>query len=86
MPNGFAAIDNYTNLVKDYEFNGSSLPADWSASANSSHGMHATMYQPSQVSMTGSSVALTAINQASDGYPTPPARSQPKANTHSPTA
>ena len=69
LPNGFAAIDNYTNLVKDYEFTGSSLPADWSASANSAHGMQ-TMYQPSQVSMTGSTVALTAINQPDDGYPT----------------
>jgi beta-glucanase (GH16 family) len=29
-----------------------------------------TMYQPSQVSMTGSSVALTAINEPNDGYPT----------------
>lgn len=69
LPNGFAAIDNYTSLVKDYEFTGSSLPADWSASADSAHGMQ-TMYQPSQVSMTGSSVALTAINEPNDGYPT----------------
>jgi hypothetical protein len=69
LPNGFASIVSYTNLVKDYEFTGSSLPADWSASANSAHGMQ-TMYQPSQVSMTGSAVALTAINQPDDGYPT----------------
>jgi glycosyl hydrolase family 16 len=69
LPNGFAPIVSYTNLVKDYEFTGSSLPADWSASANSAHGME-TMYQPSQVSMTGSAVALTAINQPDDGYPT----------------
>jgi hypothetical protein len=69
LPNGFAPIVSYTNLVKDYEFTGSSLPADWSASANSAHGMQ-TMYQPSQVSMTGSAVALTAINQPDDGYPT----------------
>jgi hypothetical protein len=69
LPNGFAPIINYTNLVKDYEFNGSSLPADWAASADLSHGAHATMYQPSQVTMTGSSVALTAIDQSSDGFP-----------------
>jgi hypothetical protein len=69
LPNGFTPIVNYSNLVKDYEFNGSSLPADWAASANDSHGVHATMYQPSQVTMTGSSVALTAVPQASDGYP-----------------
>ena len=68
LPNGFAPIVNYTNPVKDYEFDGPSLPADWSASANTNHGME-TMYQPSQVSMTGSSVALTAIDQADDGYP-----------------
>jgi hypothetical protein len=69
LPAGFAPIVNYTNLVKDYEFNGSSLPADWTASANSDHGMN-TMYQPSQVTMTGSSVALTAINQPNGGQPT----------------
>jgi hypothetical protein len=69
LPAGFAPIINYTNLVKDYEFNGSSLPADWTASANSDHGMN-TMYQPSQVTMTGSSVALTAINQPNGGQPT----------------
>jgi beta-glucanase (GH16 family) len=69
LPAGFAPIVNYTNLVKDYEFSGSLLPADWAASANTSHGM-TTMYQPSQVTMTGSSVALTAINQPSGGYPT----------------
>jgi beta-glucanase (GH16 family) len=69
LPASFASIVNYTNLVKDYEFTGSSLPADWTASANNSHG-YDTMYQPSQVTMTGSSVALTATNQSSDGYPT----------------
>jgi beta-glucanase (GH16 family) len=69
LPNGFSAITNYTNLVKDYEFDGSTLPADFRASANNSHGAHATMYQPSQVTLTGSSVSLTAIPQASDGFP-----------------
>jgi beta-glucanase (GH16 family) len=69
LPNGFTPIVNYSNLVKDYEFDSSSLPADWSASANNSHGAHATMYQPSQVTMTATSVALTATPQASDGFP-----------------
>jgi beta-glucanase (GH16 family) len=69
LPNGFAPIINYTNPVKDYEFTGSSLPSDWVASANFAHGMQ-TMYQPSQVTLTGSSVALTAIDSPSDGYPT----------------
>jgi beta-glucanase (GH16 family) len=69
LPAGFAPIVNYTSLAKDDEFSGSSLPADWTASANSAHGMN-TMYQPSQVTMTGSSVALTAVNTPSGGYPT----------------
>jgi len=69
LPAGFAPITNYTTLVKDYEFTGSTLPADWTASADNSHGM-GTMFQPSQVTMTGSSVALTATDQPSDGYPT----------------
>ena len=69
LPNGFSPIVNYSNPVKDYEFDGSSLPADFTASANNSHGAHATMYQPSAVTMTGTSVALTATPQASDGFP-----------------
>jgi beta-glucanase (GH16 family) len=69
LPAGFAAITNYTTPVKDYEFNGSALPADWTAAANTSHGMN-TNYQPSQVTMTGSAAALTAINQPSGGQPT----------------
>jgi hypothetical protein len=87
LPNGFAPIVNYSNLVKDYEFNGSSLPADWTASANNSHGAHATMYQPSAVTMTGTSVALTATPpKPATAFPTPPATSQPKATTPSTTA
>jgi len=69
VPGNLAPIANYTTPVKDYEFNGSSLPADWVAGANSTHGFQATIYQPSQVTMTGSSVALTALNQPSGGYP-----------------
>jgi len=69
LPSSFAPIVNYTSPARDYQFSGSSLPADWTASANSAHGMD-TMYQPSQVTMTGSSVALTAVNTPSGGYPT----------------
>ena len=69
LPAGFAAITNYTSLVKDYEFNTSALPANWTASANSAHGMN-TMFQPSQVTLTGSAAALTAINQPNGGQPT----------------
>jgi beta-glucanase (GH16 family) len=64
-PNGFAPIKSYSNLVKDYEFDGSSLPADWSVGTGN-HGFSATDFRPSQVTMTGSSVALSATNQ-SDG-------------------
>jgi hypothetical protein len=64
LPNGFAPVTDYTNLVRDYEFTGSSLPADWSAGTNNM-GFQATEFEPSQVSMTGSSVALTANNQTS---------------------
>ena len=66
-PTGFAPVQEYSNLVKDYEFDGSSLPSDWAA-GTWSHGFNATLFQPSQVTMTGSSVALTAINQPSGGY------------------
>jgi beta-glucanase (GH16 family) len=69
LPASFTPITNYTTLVKDYEFTGSALPADWTASSNSSHGMD-TMFQSSQVTMTGSAVALTATDQSSGGYPT----------------
>jgi Glycosyl hydrolases family 16 len=68
VPGGFAPVQNYANPERDYEFNGSSLPSDWAA-ANWSHGFNATNFQPSQVTLTGSSVALTAINQPSGGYP-----------------
>jgi hypothetical protein len=68
LPSGFTAIENYSTPVKDYEFNGPSLPADWAA-GTWSHGFNATLFQPSQVTLTGSSVALTATNQPSGGYP-----------------
>jgi len=66
-PTGFAPVQEYSNLVKDYEFDGSSLPSDWAA-GTWNHGFSATLFQSSQVTMTGSSVALTAINQPSGGY------------------
>jgi Glycosyl hydrolases family 16 len=64
LPSGFAPITNFTNPVKDYQFNTPSLPTDWST-GTSNYGYQATQYQPSQVSFTGSSVALTAIKQTS---------------------
>jgi hypothetical protein len=68
LPAGLAPIAQYSNLVEDYEFNGTSLPADWSA-GTWSYGFSATLFQPSQVTMTGSSVALTATDQGGEGYP-----------------
>jgi Glycosyl hydrolases family 16 len=69
LPPGFSAVTDYSDPVEDYEFGGSSLPAGWSAGVWN-YGYSATQFQPSQVSLTGSSVALTAVNQTSpEGYP-----------------
>jgi Glycosyl hydrolases family 16 len=65
----FAPTADYTHLAQDWEFSGSSLPSPWQP-GTSNYGYAATQYQPSQVTMTGSSVALTAINQTSpQGFP-----------------
>jgi beta-glucanase (GH16 family) len=65
----FAPTANFSTLAEDWEFNGPSLPSDWQPGA-SSYGYAATEYQPSQVTMTGNSVALTAIHQTSpQGFP-----------------
>jgi beta-glucanase (GH16 family) len=69
LPSGFAPIAHYTHLAQDFEFDGSSLPAGWSAGVGN-YGYDATDYQPSQVGMTGSSVALAAVPQPpSQGLP-----------------
>jgi beta-glucanase (GH16 family) len=69
VPAGFVPVESYTSLVKDYEFTGSSLPANWSAGIYN-YGYEATQYQPSQVTMSGGSADLTAISKASpDGDP-----------------
>jgi beta-glucanase (GH16 family) len=68
-PRGFVRIARYTTIVKNDSFNGAALPAGWAKGRDDNHGFAATVFQPSQVSLTGSSVALTAINQASGGYP-----------------
>lgn len=60
VPAGFAPIVRYHRLVANYVFSGSHLPAGWTPGTHN-YGFHATLYQPSQVRMTGSSVALTAI-------------------------
>jgi beta-glucanase (GH16 family) len=69
LSHGFARTVRYRKLVKYDLFTGSKLPAGWSASAGDSHGFQATMFQPSRVRMTGSSAALSAINQPLWGYP-----------------
>ena len=68
LPAGFAPTANYTNLVKDYEFTGTALPADWTAGTGN-YGFAATNYEPSQVSVSGGAANLTATNQASGGFP-----------------
>jgi len=69
LPRGFRPIAHYTQLVRDYSFAGARLPSDWS-SGTWNYGLHATQFQPSQVAMTGSSVALTAVRgRASQGLP-----------------
>jgi len=68
LPPGFAPVTDYTNLVEDYEFTGSALPSDWSAGSGND-GFSATSFEPSQVSLTGSSVGLTAINAPIGSYP-----------------
>ncbi len=65
LPPGFAPIASYPTLLKDYEFSGMTMPADWAPSADTSYGDHATEFQPSQVSMTGNDVAFTAIRHSS---------------------
>ena len=70
LPAGFAPIASYRTLAKDYVFDGSSLPADWSVGSGSNYGYSSTEYQSSQVSLTGTSVALTASKQTGpDGAP-----------------
>jgi beta-glucanase (GH16 family) len=69
LPPGFAPVVRYRERVKDFRFSGSSLPVGWSASAGDNHGFQATMFQPSRVRMTGSSAALSAVNQSLWGYP-----------------
>jgi beta-glucanase (GH16 family) len=65
---GFLRVARYSNIVKNSSFTGTSLPAGWSKGHNDSHGFAATLFQPWQVNMTGSSVALAATNQSSGGY------------------
>jgi beta-glucanase (GH16 family) len=69
LPAAFAKPARYSKLVKDYSFTGASLPSGWWRGRDDNHGFAATLFQPSQVTLTGSSVALSAINQPSGGYP-----------------
>ena len=63
---GLAPLAHYGTLVRDYRFTGRALPADWSVGTGS-HGFQATSFQASQVSMTGSAVALRAAGPAAPG-------------------
>lgn len=64
-PATFAPIASYASLARDFEFNGPSLPAGWAAGNAFNWGFAGTEWMSSQVSMTGSSVALTAIHRTS---------------------
>ncbi|MGA2007499.1 MAG: glycoside hydrolase family 16 protein [Solirubrobacteraceae bacterium] len=69
LSQGFLPIARYRELVKDYVFTGSTLPAGWSASPSDNHGFGATLFRPSRVTMTGSSVALSATKLGGRAYP-----------------
>ncbi len=69
LPLGFARVARYSQLVKNFRFTGSTLPAGWSAGRASNHGFGATLFQRARVSLTGSSVALSATDQPTGGYP-----------------
>jgi glycosyl hydrolase family 16 len=69
LPQSFQPIARYRELVKDYVFTGSRLPAGWSASPSGNHGFGATWFEPSRVRMTGSAVALSATRPAGAGDP-----------------
>jgi hypothetical protein len=70
LPPGFAAVASYGTLAKDFEFTGSTLPDGWTAGNGFNWGAQATEWMSSQVSLTGSAVALTAIPHTSpDGSP-----------------
>ncbi len=66
---GMAAITNYTNPVKDYEFNGSSLPSDWSTGIYN-YGNIATQDETSQVKFNGSAAELVAQKTGTNGAST----------------
>jgi beta-glucanase (GH16 family) len=69
VPSGFAPVARYHRLVANYVFSGSRLPAAWTRGTHN-YGFHATLYRRSQVRMTGSSVALTAVPApAGAGFP-----------------
>jgi hypothetical protein len=59
LPRGFAPVAQYGSLVRDYRFDGSSLPADWSVGSGT-HGFDSTIFAPAQVDLGGSAVVLHA--------------------------
>jgi hypothetical protein len=63
---GMVLIRSYKTLVKDYEFNGTKLPADW-VPHEGDDGYATTLYDASGVSLDGSGVKLTLRNQSIDG-------------------
>lgn len=69
VPRGFAAVARYMHAVREYRFDGDSLPGDWTE-GTSNDGFAATQFQPSQVRASGASAALEATaGVASQGLP-----------------
>jgi beta-glucanase (GH16 family) len=64
---GFVPVARYSKLVQNFRFTGTTLPAAWSAGRDDNFGYQATQFQPSQVSMPGSSVALSAVRATGRG-------------------
>jgi beta-glucanase (GH16 family) len=61
LPRGFAPVAHYRNIVRNYGFGGSALPADWSVGTGN-HGFPAMTFVRSHVTMTGAAVALEATS------------------------
>lgn len=65
LGSGMSAVTNYTNLVDNYQFSGSSLPSGWSPASGFNDGLEATTYESSQVSVSGGAANLTAVPTSS---------------------
>jgi len=65
LTSSMAPVTNYTNLVANYQFNGSSLPSGWTAASGFNDGLQSTTYEASQVTVSGGAANLTAVPTSS---------------------